>query len=343
MPEGQLPAIYQLRFTNQEELAMSLVLVHEDRDQMETDIVSKLQAAVGTKELLITNDPELIRGHLDEIEVLAGHAPIEVLLGAENCRWVQLFSAGADGLLMRHSQTRNMDFQLTNVSGIHAISITEHIFALILNLARNIQGAIRVQKQGDWRRMPNSALREVAGSTMCLMGVGSIGSRVALAARAFDMRVVAVRRHADLALPQGVEAIYGPEDMATPLAEADWVVSCLPYTPGTHELIGGAQFAEMSNEAFFINIGRGKVVDEQALITALQDGGIKGAGLDVTYEEPNPPSSPLWQLDNVIITSHYSGASVDYSRRAGEIFINNLNRYGSGGPLLNLVDKQLGY
>ena len=322
---------------------MSVVLVHQNEDQMDAGIVSKLQTAVGTRELLITTDSEKIKECLDEIEVLAGHAPIEVLLSAENCRWVQLFSAGADAVLMRHPQTRDLDFQLTNVSGIHAISITEHIFALMLTLARNIQGAIRIQKDRDWPRLPHTAVQEVAGSTMCLMGVGSIGSRVALTARAFDMRVVAVRRHADLAKPQAVDAVYGPDQMEKPLAQADWVVSCLPHTPGTHELIGAAAFDAMSADAYFINIGRGKVVDEPTLIAALQAGGIKGAGLDVTYEEPNPPDSPLWQMDNVIITSHYSGMSVDYGRRAGEVFLDNLRRYESGRPLRNRVDKQLGY
>ncbi len=322
---------------------MSMVLVHQNEDQMDADIVGKLRAAAGSRELLITTDPATIKGRLDAIEVLAGHAPIEVLLSAENCRWVQLFSAGADALLMRHPQTRDMDFQLTNVSGIHAISITEHIFALMLTLARDIQGAIRNQQAGDWRRLSHIAVQEVAGSTMCLLGVGSIGSRVALTARAFDIRVVAVRRHADLAVPQGVAAVYGPDEMETPLAQADWVVSCLPHTPGTHELIGTAAFDAMPPDAYFINIGRGKVVDEPVLIAALQTGGIKGAGLDVTYAEPNPPDSPLWRMDNVILTSHYSGMSVEYGRRAGEIFLDNLRRYASGRPLRNLVDKQLGY
>lgn len=322
---------------------MSMVLVHQNEDQMDADIVGKLRAAAGPRELLITTDPATIKGRLDAIEVLAGHAPIEVLLSAENCRWVQLFSAGADALLMRHPQTRDMDFQLTNVSGIHAISITEHIFALMLTLARDIQGAIRTQQAGDWRRLSHITVQEVAGSTMCLLGVGSIGSRVALTARAFDIRVVAVRRHVDLAVPQGVAAVYGPDAMETPLAQADWVVSCLPHTPGTHELIGTAAFGAMPPDAYFINIGRGKVVDEPALIAALQAGGIKGAGLDVTYEEPNPSDSPLWRMDNVILTSHYSGMSVEYGRRAGEIFLDNLRRYASGRPLRNLVDKQLGY
>lgn len=322
---------------------MSVVLVHLNEAEMEPSIVSKLQVAVGKRDLLITTDSAQIKGCIDDIEVLAGHAPIEILLSAENCRWVQLYSAGADALLMRHPHTRDMDFQLTNVSGIHAISITEHIFSLLLTLARDIQGAIRTQKTGDWRNLSNTSVQEVAGSTMCLLGVGSIGSRVALLARAFDMRVVAVRRHADLDSPLGVNSVYAPEEMTKPLAQADFVVSCLPHTPGTHELIGEAAFAAMSPDVYFINIGRGKVVVEPAMIAALQEGRIKGAGLDVTYEEPNPEDSPLWKMDNVIITSHYSGMSVDYGRRAGEVLIDNLHRYASGRPLRNQVDKQLGY
>lgn len=322
---------------------MSVVLVHQNEAEMDPGIVGKLQVAAGDRDLLITEESERIRECLNEIEVLAGHAPIEVLLGAENCRWVQLFSAGADALLMRYPHTRDMDFRLTNVSGIHAISITEHIFSLLLTLARNIQGAIRTQETKDWRSMSNQDVQEVAGSTMCLLGVGSIGSRVALTARAFDMQVVAVRRHADLDVPQGVNAVFGQEEMTKAIAQADFVVSCLPHTPGTHELIGEDSFAAMSPDSYFINIGRGKVVDEAALIAALQKGRIRGAGLDVTYEEPNPQDSPLWQMENVIITSHYSGMSIDYGRRAGEVFIDNLYRFAANRPLRNQVDKQLGY
>lgn len=322
---------------------MGVVLVHQDEADVDPSVREGLKEAVGSLELLITTDERLIGDRLQDVEVIAGHAPIEVLLGAENCRWVQLFSAGADAILMRHPQTRDMEFQLTNVSGIHAISITEHIFSLLLTLARDIQGAIRVQQDGDWRRLAQSQVREAAGSTMCLVGVGSIGSRVALTARAFDMRVLAVRRHPGLATPPGVSAVFGTDEMETALAQADWVVCCLPHCPGTHELIGAAAFAAMPEHAYFINIGRGKVVAEPALVEALRTGGIRGAGLDVTYEEPNPQESPLWKMENVIITSHYSGMSPLYGKRAGGIFIDNMRRFTAGRPLRNLVDKQLGY
>lgn len=322
---------------------MGSVLLYQNVTHMDKDMVAKIKAAAGERDLIVSTSPDEIREHLDGIEIIVGHAPPDILFGAENCRWVQLFSAGADALLMRHPQARGMDFRLTNVSGIHAISITEHIFALILSLARKIHMSVRASQDRSWLQMDRTDVQEIAGSTMCLLGVGSIGSRVALAARAFDMRVLAVRRHYALAPPQGIEAVYGPHDMNGALAQADWVVSCVPHTPETHEMISHAQFQAMKSEAFFINIGRGKTVDEPALIQALAAGSIRGAGLDVTYEEPNPAPSPLWDMDNVIITSHYSGMSMDYGRRAGEIFLDNLNRYTEGRPLRNQVDKQLGY
>lgn len=326
---------------------MGSVLFHQQADQLDPDVPARLQEAAGSREVLITTDSTVIQEKMDDIEVLAGHVPAELLFAAENCRWLQIFSAGADNLLMKHPQARDRDFQLTNVSGIHAISITEHIFSLLLTLARDIDGAIRVQKDRNWRKVGRNRdrrpVQEVAGSTLCLLGVGNIGRRVALAARAFDMRVVAVRRHYRLALPQAVEACYGLHNMAEALAQADWVVCCLPHTRETHEAIGADQFRAMQSGAYFINIGRGKVVKEPDLVQALAEGGIKGAGLDVTYEEPNPDASPLWDMDNVVLTSHYSGLSVDYGCRACEIFIDNLQRYVEGRPLRNLVDKQLGY
>ena len=322
---------------------MGTVLLHQQADQLDPDVPPRLQEAAGDREVLITTDATAIQEKVEDIEVLAGHTPAEILFAAENCRWVQMFSAGADSLLMKHPQARDMDFQLTNVSGIHAISITEHIFSLLLTLARDIDGAIRSQKERVWRKRDRRSVQEVAGSTLCLLGAGNIGRRVALTARAFDMRVLAVRRHYRLALPQAVDACYGLHNIAEALAQADWVVCCLPHTRETHEAIGADQFRAMKSEAYFINIGRGKVVREPDLVQALAAGAIKGAGLDVTYEEPNPDASPLWDMDNVIVTSHYSGLSVDYGRRACEIFMDNLQRYAEGRPLRNLVDKQLGY
>ncbi len=310
---------------------------------MDEAMVARLQETAQPLDLIVSTDPDTIKARLEEIEIIAGHPPADVLFGAENCRWVQLFSAGADALLMKHPETRDMDFQLTNVSGIHAISITEHIFSLLLTLARNIHVSIRAQQDHDWRKQEQADVQEVAGSTMCLLGVGSIGSRVALAAQAFDMRVIAVRRHHELEGPQGVEAIYGPHQMNEAFAQADWVVACAPHTPETHEMIGREQFRAMKESAYFVNIGRGKVVDEPALVEALETRQIRGAGLDVTYEEPNPQDSPLWDMENVIITSHFSGQAQNYGLRATEILLDNLKRFNEGRPLRNQVDKQLGY
>ncbi len=322
---------------------MSVILLHQRIQHMDEALVARLRTAAQSRTLIVSTDPDTIKPHLEEIEIIAGHPPADVLFGAENCRWLQLFSAGADALLMRHPETRDMGFQLTNVSGIHAISITEHIFALILTLARNVHVSIRAQSERDWRKHAQADVQEVAGSTMCLVGVGSIGSRVARTAQALDMRVIAVRRHYGLEGPQGVEAVYGPHQMSEAFAQADWIVVCAPHTPATHEMIGRDQFQAMQPNAYFINIGRGKVVDEPALVEALTDGRIRGAGLDVTYEEPNPADSPLWDMENVIITAHYSGQAQNYGLRATEIFLDNLVRYNEGRPLRNQVDKQLGY
>ncbi len=322
---------------------MSVVLLHQNIQHMDEDLIAKLEAAAQPRELIASTDPTEYMDRIEEVEIIAGHPSAEVLFAAENCRWVQIFSAGADALLMKHPEARDMDFQLTNVSGIHAISITEHIFSLLLTLARSIHVSIRAQADRDWVKHDHADVQEVAGTTMCLIGVGSIGSRVARTAHAMNMTVLGVRRHEGLDMPQGIAEVYGPDQLGEAMGRADWVVCCAPHTPGTHELVQEEHFRAMQPHAHFINIGRGKVVVEPALVRALQEGWIKGAGLDVTYEEPLPADSPLWDMGNVIVTSHYSGQSESYGERATEVLLDNLVRFNEGRPLNNLVDKKLGY
>ena len=322
---------------------MSVVLLHQNIQHMDEDLIARLEAAARPRELIVSTDPDAYMDRIEDVEIIAGHPSAEVLFAAENCQWVQIFSAGADALLMKHPEARDMDFQLTNVSGIHAISITEHIFSLLLTLARSIHVSIRAQADKEWAKYDHADVQEVAGTTMCLIGVGSIGSRVARTAHAMGMTVLGVRRHKGLDVPQGVSEVYGPDQLGEAMRRADWVVCCAPHTPGTHELVREGHFRAMQPHAHFINIGRGKVVDEPALVRALQEGWIKGAGLDVTYEEPLPADSPLWGMGNVIVTGHYSGQSESYGERATEVLLDNLVRFNEGRPLNNLVDKKLGY
>jgi phosphoglycerate dehydrogenase-like enzyme len=177
---------------------------------------------------------------------------------------------------------------------------------------------------------------------MVLIGLGDIGLRTAQIATAFGMRVIGVDRN-PLLITSHVETIVGPEQRLEVLPMGDIVVVVLPHTRQSEHIISDAEFAAMKQGVHFVNIGRGKTVKESALIAALESGKLAGAGLDVFETEPLPADSPLWDMENVIITAHYAGATPAYQGRAMAIFLENLRRYQAGEVLHNVVDKQLGY
>ena len=182
----------------------------------------------------------------------------------------------------------------------------------------------------------------MAGKTMGIVALGSIGTAMAYRAHAFGMRVLAVDPE-PIEKPDFVERLEKPEWIGEMMAQCDVVVSCCPITPKSHRVVSADAIGRMKPNSYFINISRGKVVDEEALIHALQSGRIAGAGLDVTYEEPLPEDSPLWDLPNVILTSHSAGASDQGLPRSIDLFVDNLNRYVKGEPMRNVVDKEKGY
>jgi phosphoglycerate dehydrogenase-like enzyme len=266
---------------------------------------------------------------------------------APNLRWVQQWGAGADWL-MRYPEIAKLDFVLTNASGVHPIQIAEHIFALLLAFARQLHMAIQAQSKGEWRRPDQGGFAgdqpffELYGKTMLLIGVGAIGERTAEVAEAMGMRVIGIRRHAECKLAPA-SATHGPNALLELLPEADFVVLTVPLTPETEDMIGERELRAMKSTAYIVNIGRGGTIQEEVLIRALQNGWIAGAGLDVFETEPLPSDSPLWGLDNVIITAHYAGLTPNYDERAMSIFLQNLELYQAGKPLRNVVDKTLGY
>jgi len=222
--------------------------------------------------------------------------------------------------------------------------MTEHLFGLLFAWNRRFLRAFAAQARSEWAAYRHVDMDVLAGKTMLILGYGTIGERVARAAEAFGMTVVGVRRTP----PSGNAGTAGPRVesfAALPglLPEADVVVNILPLTAETRGLFGAADFARMKKTALYVNIGRGGTTDEAALIESLRSGRIAGALLDVTAEEPLPPSSPLWSLDNVILTSHYSGYHPRYDELALGVFLDNLGRWVRGEPLKNLIDKRLGY
>ena len=289
-------------------------------------------------------------------EILYGlHLPPNILDLAPRLRWVQLHSAGADHLL--DHPIMDSDVLVTTSSGIHATPIAEYVFASILAYRWRVPLWTRCQREGRWpsERWNLFARPELRGSTLGIVGYGSIGREVGRLGKAFGMRVLAVRRSTGrtdqgyavegTGDPGGTipERYYTPEALREMLAQCDFVVVALPLTAATRQVIGEPELRAMKPSAYLVNIARGGLIDEAALVRALREGWIGGAGLDVFAEEPLPPDSPLWELDNALISPHVAGFSPHYDERAVALFAGNLSRYLAGLPLQNQVDKKKGY
>jgi len=277
-----------------------------------------------------------------EAEILyTHHVPAERIASARNLKWVQTLGAGVEWLLTPEVRRRE-DLVVTNTSGIHAQPIAEHVFGFVLMFAHQLHRAIRQQVAHNW---DGNALRNdvttLSGATLGLVGLGAIGRRLAEIGSAFGMRVTAFKRSPGAAA--GVDRVFGPGQLAPFLKEAEYVVNTLPLTAQTRGLFGPAEFAAMRSDAIFVNIGRGGTVQTDALVDALKSRRIAGAAQDVTDPEPLPADHPLWGLENVILTPHYSGAHPGYVQRASAIFVENLVAYLAGKPLSNVVDKHAGY
>jgi phosphoglycerate dehydrogenase-like enzyme len=276
-------------------------------------------------------DAEIIVGWNRQAEQI-GLAP------GTSLRWIQSFGAGVDGMPLAILKARGI--YLTNASGVHPFPISETIFGLMLAFARQIGHYVRNQAGRVWQH--DLRLSEIHGKTIAILGVGAIGEETARLARAFGMRVLGVRRSGQPS--PFVDTMYDTGRLAEPLAQADFVVNILPLTQETRQLIGSAELALMKADAIYINVGRGETTDTAALIQALRENRIAGAGLDVVAPEPLPAESPLWAMPNVIITPHSAGATEFYNDRVMEIFLENLAAYlASGAPIRNIVDLSLGY
>ncbi|MEW5932224.1 MAG: D-2-hydroxyacid dehydrogenase [Bacillota bacterium] len=267
---------------------------------------------------------------------------------ARRLKWVHAPAAGVDRLLSPELVASPV--VVTCSRGLHAQSLSEHAFALMLALARRLPEFWEDRRHRRWQRREG---RVLAGGTLLVVGLGAVGTEVARKGLAFGMRVLAVRRSppggagaagAGIPVPPaGVEEVAGPDSLLRLLARSDWVVLCVPLTAETRGMVGRGELAAMKATAFLINVARGEVVDEPALVEALKTGRIAGAGLDVFATEPLPPESELWDLPNVVITPHLGGSMEDYEGHALQIFLDNLRRFLAGQPLLNVVDKRRGY
>ncbi len=293
--------------------------------------------------------PDELPAALAEAEVLCSYdIPANWREVAPRLRWLQVPGAGVDSLQAKGLLGADSGLLITSAAGIHATTICEYVFGSMLMFNWNWPQMVRLQSRHIWARSASwyqLGRRELIGQTLGIIGVGSIGRQIAKLGHAFGMRVLGMRH----ALPaQGevdpdVDRYYPREQLHELLGQSDYVVLALPLTPDTERLIGEAELRAMRPNAYLVNIARGRIVDEQALIRALKEEWIAGAGLDVTEEEPLPANSPLYSMPNVILTPHISGHSVHYEERLARLFADNIRRFRAGEPLHNRYDPARGY
>ena len=314
--------------------------------------LERLRAVVGDGALLATRGMQGLTDALaahPETDVLCLYqAPENLLDLAPHMRRVALSSAGAEHAL-RQAWARSPQAPLiTTANGVHAIQISEYVLSAMLLWAKHWPAMLRLQQEHRW---PDGGFHardfmphELADATLLIVGLGAIGRRVAQLGRAFGMRIVATRRSASAgASDPDVDALLPHDRLDEALAQADYIVLAVPSTPETHGLINAERLAHVKPGALLVNIARGAVVDEPALLAALQDGRLGGAALDVTAQEPLPAESPLWSAPNIIISPHISGRSLRYGERLTTLLLDNIARYREGRPLRNLVEVARGY
>lgn len=307
-----------------------------------------LQQAASTEVICVTDQEDLYT-HLLEAEILCSFAvPENWRQLAPNLRWLQYPGAGVDGLRASGLLDPQSGVIVTTATGIHATTISEYVFGSMLMFNWNWPQMVRLQDGHVWAKSAgwySLGGRELAGQTLGIVGMGSIGRRIAQLGRAFGMHVVGSRRSfaesnaADLDLDQS----YPPDRLHEMLSTCDYIVLAVPLTSETEHMIGEAELRAMKPTTYLVNIARGHVIDEAALIKALREGWIAGAGLDVAETEPLPSHSPLYGMPNVILTPHIAGVSVHYEQRLAQLFADNLQRYRAGQPLLNRFEPARGY
>ncbi|MBN6187921.1 D-2-hydroxyacid dehydrogenase [Aneurinibacillus sp. BA2021] len=259
--------------------------------------------------------------------------------GMRNLRWIQVLSAGMDTMPL--SLLADRDILITNASGIHKIPMAEYTFGVMLQAARKMNELYEKQRNSEWDR--SLRMEELYGKTLGIIGVGAIGEEVARRAKAFGMRVLGVSRSG--APKPDCDSMYTQQQLMSVLPQCDYIVVIVPLTEETRHLIGQKELEAMQEHAVLINIARGAVIDEAALLAHLQRGRLRLAVLDVFTEEPLPATSPFWQIKNCIITPHVSGRSPFYMERALEIFRQNLSAYMGGKQMdmINVIDGHQGY
>jgi phosphoglycerate dehydrogenase-like enzyme len=293
---------------------------------------------------------------MTEAEIVFAISAVPTPDQAPKLRWLQTHWAGVEHL--REEAIWKSDIAITTTSGIHAPNIGQYVMTQLLTWANRVPRWFHYQRNSNWPedRWAKFLPDELRGRTLGILGYGSIGREIARLAKGFGMTVLATKRDARRIEDSGymlpgtgdpdgsmVDRIYPGEGTRMMVGECDYVVITLPETPGTHHFVNESILRSMKSDCFLVNVGRGSVVKEEDLIQALKKGWIAGAGLDVFESEPLPPESPLWSMQNVILTPHISGFTPHYDARAADVFEENLRRYVANEPLLNVIDRGTGY
>jgi len=289
-------------------------IIYEGNDVLPDEIIPTINTVFYSSDLW----PERSRGFVLSI------------LKATSVKWMHTFSAGVDSPFFVQLMERGI--RLTNSSGATASPIAQTTVLYMLALSRNVRAWYQHQEKHEWTR---HEFAELDGARLAVIGMGPIGIETARLGVALNMNVEAIRR-----TPTGTEpcSTFSFDQLSRVLGHADWVAVALPLTDNTRQIFNAETFAIMKPGAHFINVGRGELVDEEALIAALRSEHLAGAALDVFATEPLSPDSPLWDMDNVIITPHSSSASAQSGLRSEDLFLKNLARYVAGEPMLNEVN-----
>jgi len=306
----------------------------------------------------------LADGPVDDVEVLlrgwlSSDAFDRLLAHAPKLRWVHSATSGVERALTPTALARGIT--VTNARGVFSRPIAEHVLLMILALSRRLPQLLELQRERTWQPLEGRELRDL---TVGIVGYGSLGRAVAALLTAFGTRIVATRRRPDATdepaatraagaagasgddefpVAPHLDKVYGPGDLHALLAESDVVVLAAPLTPETENMIDERAIAAMKPDAWLINVARGRLVDEGALIRALRDGRLGGAALDVFREEPLGPNSPFWDVPNLVVTPHTAWSSARVLDRSIDLFCDNLRRFRAGEPLRNVVDPSAGY
>jgi phosphoglycerate dehydrogenase-like enzyme len=325
-----------------------LIVVHHEFDLWNVPawFSERLQTDFPQIEVVNRSSYEGAEKHLRDCEILfAFELRLEQFRSAQKLHWIHTPTAAVHQLLF--PELVNSDVILSNAREVHGPVVAELVIALMFALAKKIPQAVRLQQKHFWGKSAvwndGPKPREIAEATLGLIGVGGIGRIVARMASALGMRVIAVRERPEKEKPQGVEAVYAPAQIDELLSQSDFVVVAAPLTEATRGLINADRLAAMRRDAYLINVGRGPHLDEAALADALRNRRIAGAALDVFDQEPLPAESPLWDIENLLITPHTGSLTEKLWQRHYQVFSENLRRYLAREPLLFVVDKRKGY